>query len=136
MATNTRGPISHKGRTSSTAPSTNKKKFVWKAADPEWHPEVKGMYNSLKKSAHFDDFEESDMYFARLVAIEHTKVLQNTVEINAAHTKLVFEQWKELATTLGTRKRLAIEIEKVQEDKNSGQLMSKMVESIITGITK
>lgn len=112
---------------------SNKKKFTWKSADPNWHPEVRGMYNSLKKSAHFDDFEESDMYFARLVAIEHTKVLQNSVEINAAHTKLVFEQWKELATTLGTRKRLAIEIEKIQEDRNTGQLMSQLATSIVTG---
>lgn len=130
MATNSRGPV---GKTVPGSSSKKKAKFVWKAPDPSWHPMVKGMYNSLKKMTHFEDLEESDMWFARLIAEEHNKVLMNTVEINAAHTKLVFQEWKELGVTLGTRRRLAIEAQKVEEISKTGEQMALLAQQIITG---
>lgn len=129
--TNTRGPI--RASASKTTGNTARRKFRWKTAEPDWHPEVQGLYNSLKKSEHFEDFQESDMYYARIVAIEHSDILYNSVEKNAALIKIIFEQWKELGATLGTRRRLALEVEKVEEQKNTGELMNQMAHSILTG---
>jgi hypothetical protein len=131
MATNTRGPVKRTG----TIQATNQKvAFRWKPADPDWHPEIKGLYNSLKKSAHFSEYQESDMYFARIVAKTHSEQLFNTVDMNAALMKTLFEQWKELGVTLGTRKRLAIEVEKITEDKKHGELMALVARSMVTGV--
>jgi hypothetical protein len=131
MATNTRGPVKRTTNNQITKPKTS---FRWKPADPKWHPEIIGLYNSLKKSAHFDEFQESDMYHARIVAETHSFQLQNKLEMNAALIKTLFAEWKELGTTMGTRKRLAIEVEKIVEDKKSAELMEMMARSIVTGI--
>lgn len=131
MATNLRGPLS-RNDTASKQPK-KKKKFAWKPADPSWHPEVKHMYNSLKSLDHFDDFEATDMMHARLVAMEHSMALENTVERNAALLKLIFAEWKELGTTVATRRRLAIEAEKVQEMSKTGEQMALLAQQIITG---
>lgn len=131
MATNTRGPVKRTGTIQAT---TQKTEFRWKAADPSWHPEIKGLYNSLKKSAHFSEYQESDMYFARIVADLHSSQMYNKVDMNAALIKTLFEQWKELGITLGTRKRLSIEVERLVEDKKNAELMALMARSIVTGV--
>lgn len=110
-----------------------KRRFRWLPADPDWHPDVAGLYNALKKSEHYDEFQETDMRLARLIAQEHSDSIYNSVEKNAALLKLIFEQWKEFGVTMGSRRRLQVEVEKVEEQRNTGELLSKMAHAVITG---
>lgn len=115
------------------ATSSARKSFTWKNAEKTWHPEVRELYNSLKSSEHFDEFQKTDMAHARIVAILLSDALYNSVEVNAAHLKNLFEQWDKLGATLGTRRKLQLEVEKVVEEQKAGELMNAMALSIITG---
>lgn len=131
MSTNTRGPV--RASTNPITTTDAKKKFVWKKANDDWHDDVKGLYNALKKSEHADQFEETDMYHARLISQLLSDAMDNQVDVNAAHIKNLFTELKELGTTLGTRKRLALEVEKVKDNQAASELMANVFSSIITG---
>lgn len=131
MATNTRGPLR---ATSTSTVEKTEKTFRWKPADSSWHPEVKGLYNSLKKLSHFNELEESDMWQARLASKLLSDALFNSVDVNAAHIKNLFDQFDKLGITLANRRRLAIEAEKAEVANNTAQIMADYAARIVKGL--
>jgi hypothetical protein len=131
MATNTRGPIGPRSN-SSNPRDTTKKGFVWKSPPSDWPADIKGLYNSLRKSSNFKDFEESDMWMLRVVCGQLAEFYFDP-EKNASHFKNLMALMLEFAPTIASRRRLSLEVEKVVETAKQGQLMEAMVASVLSG---
>jgi hypothetical protein len=96
--------------------------LVWSKADPKWIPAVKRLYQSLQDSAMAITYQPSDVCLAfvacdilntGLTLINPRTGSPNGVLLQTAMAALV-----RLGTTEGDRRRLGIEIEKQQPDKD------------------
>lgn len=127
-AASTRGPISPaKKKEQSSKPI-----FRWKTANKDWHPDIIFLYNSLRSSSNFDQFEATDNAVAWNVCSELSDYKDNP-EKNASHYKNLMALFMEFAPTLASRRRLSLEVEKIQEEKKTAEILQGMAASILHG---
>jgi hypothetical protein len=85
------------------------------AADRNWHPIARGMFESLGKSGQSSFFEASDWQSARLAA-EATSRLLKAERISAQLLAAVDAMWARLLMTEADRRRLRIELDRPTAD--------------------
>lgn len=92
-------------------------------ADPDWHPSARAWFRSLAKSGQSRYYEPSDWAQAVLLAAMMSRLLYAD-EPNAALLRTVIEGSRDLMTTEGARRRMQLELLRVDPHANDADAAS------------
>ena len=84
-------------------------------ASQDWHPRARAWFQSLKKSGQAQFYEASDWQQAMVVAELLSRELSKD-RASAQMVQALFGQMTELLTTEGARRRVRLELDRVEDD--------------------
>lgn len=99
-------------------------------ADKAWSEGARRMYESLARSGQSRYFEPSDWAFAQMTADLHTA---NEAKQSAQAWQLIFQSWERLGATENMRRRMRVEVERVDAAEPEDADLEAMLDELKSG---